>query len=549
MKRCPECRRDYYDDSLLYCLDDGSALLEGPTSLDEADTAILPLVPIIKEPVGIPTKNLRKSRTIAVAAVIFSLVLLGTGSYFFYSRRSTAAIDSIAILPLLNESGNPDLDYLSDGVTETLINNFAGFRDIRVVPRSTAFHFKGQAVDPETVGKQLAVRAVITGRIVQRGDMLNAQIDLTDVDRNAQLWGKQFDLPLSDAVSVQKQISAAIFDALRLKLSDEQQEHIATVQPNNSDAYLLYLKGNHQTSRYTKDSVEKGLYYFDQAVASDRGYALAYNGIAVNYIAAADWFLPAATSMPKAGEAARKALEIDDRLSQAHTSLAIVHWWYYRKYDLAESEFRRAIDLDPNESRSRAFFGWFLITMGRTTEAISQIELAAKLDPLSAEITTIVGAQYYYSRRYDMATTQLKASRELDPSFWLTHCYLGRTYFFQGQIVPAIDELKESVDLEPNVAESKAALAIAYAKIGRPNDARQVFDSLQMESDRLLVPRYIVAKFYVAMGEKDRAFQLLDEAIAENSVFVTWLKVDPELDDLRNDSRFGSLLTKAGFSN
>ena len=548
MKRCPECRRDYYDDSLAYCLDDGSVLVDGPAQDPQGEEPTARFSPA--STVGsVHKRNLawRSSLLIVIGSVLV-LFLFVTG-YFLLYKRSDDSIDSIAILPISNDSGDSEFDYLSDGVTESLINNFAGLTGLKVIPRSTAFHFKGQTTEPQAIGKQLGVRAVVTGRIVRHGDMLKAQIELTDVDRNSQLWGNQFDMRLADVLTVQKQISAEVFEALRLKLSNEQQKHIDTVQPDNSEAYLLYLKGIHQTALYTKEGLSKGLDYFNDAVKSDPEYARAYSGIAYNYVAATDWFVPAAVSIPKAEEAAKKALKLDDRLSEAHTSLATCFWWYERKYDLAEAEYKRAIELNPNEPRARAFYGWFLIAIGRTEEGIAQSQLATKLDPLSAEMAGIVGSNYYFARRYDLAISQLKAAYELDANLWLTHSFLGRSYLFQGQNQLAVEELQKAVVLEPLVAESKAVLAFALAKIGRREEAKRVFDSLNKERDSIIIPKYNEAKYYVGNDDKETAFRLLDEAINENSFYATWIKVDPELDPLRNDPRFADLLRKAGLGN
>jgi Tfp pilus assembly protein PilF len=250
----------------------------------------------------------------------------------------------------------------------------------------------------------------------------------------------------------------------------------------------------------------------------------------------------------KAEDSAHKALALNDRVAAAHTSLAIINWWKDRKFEQAEAEFRRALELDPNDPRAHSYFGSFLITIGRTEEGVQQAKWATELDPLSVEMSGLLGQSYYFARNYNQAITQLKQTIDSDPNFWRGHSFLGRTYLRKDQFSPAIDELKKAVELEPNVAENKAVLAFAYARAGKKDDAAHTFDALKKDAD-IYLPKYDEAKYYIGIGDKDHAFELLDQALAADSFHMTWLKVDPELDLLRDDPRFAQLVAKVGLPN
>jgi Tfp pilus assembly protein PilF len=255
--------------------------------------------------------------------------------------------------------------------------------------------------------------------------------------------------------------------------------------------------------------------------------------------------VPSAEALQKAGDAAKKANAIDDHIAAVHASLAIVHWWKDRKLDLAETEFKRAIELDGNDSRSFAVYGWFLIAVGRTEDGLQKAEWAGKIDPLSVKTAGLLGQSYYFARDYKRAIEQLKRTTEMDPSFWLGHSFLGRAYLRRDQFEPALEELKKAVELEPNFAENHAVLAFAYGRAGKLDDARRTFDAIKSRPD-VFMPKYNEAKYYIAAGNKDRAFQLLDGALADDSFNIALLKVDPELDSLREDPRFEQLVVKAG---
>ncbi len=307
---------------------------------------------------------------LAVAAVIVTAALLLAGialAAYLHARNTGVAMDSIAILPFVNVSGDPNTEYLSDGITESLINSFSQLQPkLRVIPRSTVFRYKGQQLDSQEIGRKLGVRAVLTGRVTQRGDTVNIQTELVDVDKDSQLWGEQYNRRLSDILAVQEEIANEISEKLRLKLSGEEKKRLTKRYTENPEAYQLYLKGVYHASKFNKEELDIGLGYLRQAVAVDPDYALAYHGLVYYYYLVVDFTMSPHEAMPKAKEAAKKALEIDDTLAVAHADMGVVYWYYEWNWFAAEKEFKRAIELDPNDAITHEMYGWYLVTMGES---------------------------------------------------------------------------------------------------------------------------------------------------------------------------------------
>src|SRR5262249_20340647 len=316
----------------------------------------------------------------------------------------------------------------------------------------------------------------------------------------------------------------------------------------NSDAYLLYLKGRYQTGKYTKEGLAKGLDYFNQAIAIDPTYALAYDGIADNYIAAADWYVAAQDALPKAGAAARKALEFDPQSAQAHTSLGIVQWWFDWNWPAAEAEFTRAIELDPKNSKSHVFYGWFLVHMGRTDASVAESKRAIELDPLAVETSALAASNLYFARRYDEAVNQFHSALELEQNYWLSHSFLGRCYEQQGKLNEAITEFQRALNLEKDVPENYAMLGHAYGIAGKKAESEKLLGQLQDMSKQRHVPAYNIAIAYVGLGDKEQAFAWLERAYEDRSFYVTWISYDPQLDSLRSDPRLADLIKRLGSS-
>jgi len=448
-----------------------------------------------------------KRRTIALTVAV-SLLVIGSAGLFIYLKGSKTGIDSIAVLPLENRSNDPDADYISDGVTESINNSLARLPSLRVIPHSVASHYKGKAMDVQKVGDDLRVQAVLTGDVRQRGDDLTIDVELDDVRNGKQLWGERYNRKLADLLAVQNEIAREVSQRLRSQLSVEDQQKLTKGSTDNPEAYQLYLKGKYYTNKLSKDGFGKGIGYFNQAIALDPNYGLAYSGLAYNYINQDDWFMPPNEAGPKARDAARKALAIDESDAGAHLSLAIETHWYDWNWAAAESEFKRAIELNPNNSEALGYYSWFLAPMGRKDEALAQAKRSQQADPLSTMANLFVGSVLVFNRQWDPAIGQLRSAIELDPTFWFDHCFLGRAYEPKGRLPEAIAEFQRALELEKDNAETWSSLGHAYALSGNRAKAQKMLDHLKELSAHTWVAPYNVAVVYAGLGKKDPAFRL-----------------------------------------
>jgi serine/threonine protein kinase len=478
---------------------------------------------------------------------IGALLLAGLvgATLYLYSGRGRP-IDSIAVLPFANASNDPNTEYLSDGLTESLINSLSELPKLRVMSRNSVFRYKGRETDAQTAGRQLGVRAVLTGRVVQRGDNLTISTELVDTRDNSHLWGEQYNRRLADLLSLQEEIAKQIAERLRLRLSGEEQKLLAKRPTENPEAYQFYLKGLYYAGRATKEGLEKGIDYFNQAIATDPSYALAYDGLAYDYRIADEWTLSPHDAMPKAKEAAKKALELDDTLAEAHVSLATVSHFYDWDWAAAESEFKRSIELKPNYALAHERYGEYLETIGRTNEGIAESERAVDLDPLSPETNSVLGRVLYRAHRYGQAIEQLRKTTDLDPNFWVAHEALGLAYEQQGQFPEAIAALQKAIELAGIIPEPTAFLARAYALSGKRAEAQKLLDALKEPSKWTYLSPYDIAMVYAGLGDRDQALGWLERAYKERSN-MEFLKVDPPLDNLRSDPRFQDLVRRMNF--
>jgi eukaryotic-like serine/threonine-protein kinase len=461
-------------------------------------------------------------------------------------HHARKAITSIAILPLVNRSADAATDHISDGITESIINTLSHLPKLRVMARSTVFRYKGREVDPITVGRELSVGAVLTGRLVQRGDTLNVSTELVDVTDGAQIWGEQYDRKLTDIFLVQEEIATKISSLLRLKLTGREKQQLAKHYTENREAYHAYIRGRYVASKYTAEGMKKAIEYFRQAIEIDPAFALAYAGLAMTYWnVSAVQFAPTEV-MPKAREAARKALEIDPQLAESHAAMALVKMAYEWDRAEAESEFKLATQLNPGYATMYQWHGWHLAIMGRLEESFAELKRAQELDPLS-EIDTYIGLSYYWARQYDSAVEQLQKALELYSDFWLPHLYLGWTHLQLGNITRAQEELAKAFRLEDS-PWTVASLAHASALSGAPARARQLLGDLQQRATRQFVAPYFVARVFSGLGEKEQAFAWLEAAYDARDECLTWLKVDPTMDSLRIDKRYLDLLHRLGLT-
>ncbi|HEV2201829.1 MAG TPA: protein kinase [Bryobacteraceae bacterium] len=496
-----------------------------------------------QQPVAVPTSKARLRLPIATASAV--LILCAAG-FFYWRSRASPAIDSLAVLPFANMAGSPDADYLSDGITESLIDSLSQLPNLKVMSRSAVFRYKGKETDPRAVGRELGVRAVLTGRVIERGDNLAVRAELVNVADNSALWGEQYNRKVMDALAVQSDIAHQIVEKLKLRLSSQQMTQMAKHQTANPEAYQLYLKGRFYAAKFDAQNLHKGMDYLNQAIAVDPNYALAYDGLSYYYALVTDWFMPSTEAGPKAIGAARKALELDDSLAEAHVELAQEYSWYDYDWQNAEREFRRALDL--NSSFADESHGWYLVWVGRTEEGLAELRNAEALDPLSAEVCDITGWMLYAARRNDEAVMQLRKCLEIDPSYWPPYYNIAQVYEQQGRFPEAIAAAQKGVDILPeNPSVPLAELARAYALSGRRADAQKALDQLLALSKRVQVSKYALATVYIALGDKDQAIARLEQAYAEHSFMIAGTKVDPELNPLRSDPRFQALLRKLNF--
>ena len=484
----------------------------------------------------------------SVSVVLAALVILSVAgfAYFFYFARSSKAIDSIAVLPFVNASADPNTDYLSDGISETLINSLTQLQQLRVVARSTAFGYKGKEVDPRAVGRDLNVRAVLMGRVRQAGDSLNIQVDLVDATTGAQLWGQEYDRKFSDLVAVKQDIAREVTEKLRLRLSGTEQQQLARRDTANPEAYQLYLKGRFYWNKRTGEALKKSIEYFNQASEKDPNYALAYAGLADAYILLPTYSAGAPQDIfPKAKAAAKKALELDETLAEAHTSLAKVLSY---DWNLAESnrEFQRAIELNPNYATAHQWYGnGNLRVMGRFDEAIAEMKRAQELDPLSLVINSDVGVTYISARQYGQAIEQLRKTTEMDQGFYYAHWNLGIAYEMKGSLQEALAEYQKARQLTDD-PRTLALLGHGLAVSGKRVEALRMLDQLKEMAKQRYVPAYSFTIVYVGLGEKDQALQWLEREYQDRAVELLSLKVDPLLDSLRSDPRFADLVRRMG---
>jgi eukaryotic-like serine/threonine-protein kinase len=486
----------------------------------------------------------RSKLAVGIAAVLL-VAAVGAAGWFYKSRANGGeTIDSVAVLPFVNASADPNAEYLSDGITESLINSLSQLPHLKVMSRDSAFMYKGKETDARAVGQTLGVRAVLKGRVMQRGDDLEISAELVDARDDSHIWGQQYTRKASDIFALQSDLAKEMTSMLRMRLTGEDEKRMTKSYTVNPEAYQLYLKGLYNTKKFTKDGLQKGQDYFEQAIRLDPNYASAYDGLVYNYAIAEDWVASPREVMPKAKAAAEKAVELDDSFGDAHANVAYVRFFYDYNFPAAEKEFRRAVELSPNDVYAHSMFGWLLVATKRFDESIAEHERACTLDPLSGEANMLWGQSLYYAHRYDQAIEQLRNTIDLAPDLWPTHDLLGWVYEVKGQLPEAIGEFQKARQIAGTIAEPLSSLGRAYALEGKVAEARKVLVELNELSKDNWVPPYNFAVIYSALGDKDQAMASLEKAFEERSWYVTNLAVDPKVDNLRSDPRFQDLLRR-----
>jgi TolB-like protein/Tfp pilus assembly protein PilF len=492
--------------------------------------------------------NRRHTVALAAAAVGFVL-LLGVGIYFrpFASsgREPTATIESLAVLPLENASKDPQTEYLSDGITEALINSLSRLPALKVLARTTVFRYKGTN-DPINAARELRVRALLTGKIMLHGDTLTIQADLVDVASGAQLWGERYTRRLSDLPTTQEEIATRISETLRPRFSGEQQQRVARRSTSDPEAYQLYLRARFRLNKLTEEDLRAGIEYLNQAIARDPGFALAYVGLSDTYGMLGQTYVPQQQVAAPGKAAFEKALELDDALPEAH--LAHGAWSLFYDYDLsvADRELRRAIELNPNLALAHDVHGQLLAAMGRFDDAIRENQLAVDLDPLSPLSGSNLALVYYYARRHDRAIEQCRKTLGSNPDYFFASLYKGSAHTQRREYQQAVAELVNTRKLPGGLAPATAELGYVYAISGQRPLAQEMLRELEALASREHIDPYYIAVAHLGLDQLDDTFAWLDKAFEERSFWLISLNVEPKFDRVRQDPRFVAMQRRLG---
>jgi serine/threonine protein kinase len=491
----------------------------------------------------IATEVKRHKRGFALALLLAVISIAGA----VYLTSGGNEIDSLAVLPFTNESGDPGAEYLSDGISESIIYNLSQLASLKVVPRSSVFRYKGRQTDPQTVAREMGVRAVFTGTIRLQGNNLLVSAELIDSEENRLLWGQQYNRKVSDTLSVQQEISKSISEKLRLNLSGEEESRLAKRHTESGEAYEEYLKGQFWLNKRSEEGFQKAIEYFNRATEKDPGYALAYTGLADCYALLGTYaLLEPGEGFPKAKAATTKALTLDPQLAEAHTSLANILTSYDWDFARAEEEFKRAIELNPNYPTARQWYAEYLQAMGRFDEAIAEIRRAQQLDPLSLIISAVAGRIYYCARRYDEAIGELEKTIQIERRFGPAYAFLCEAYLKKGMYEKAILAAQEPVKFAPGTSVYLTILGNAYATSGKRDEAEKVLAEITELSKRQYVQPSYISLLYSGLGDKDRAIEWLEKAYVNRDDRLIFVITDPMIDNIRSDSRFQEIVRRIG---
>jgi len=564
MKRCPQCHRIETDDALAFCRADGTALVSDSSSIDqeagtvklgsgsvanETATGILPQTTdanmnratapttvLAAQPPSSTTSELTKPKrrkTVIALAVILTAVVAAAAAIVvdsYRSRNSGRSIQSIAVMPFVNASGNADLDYLSDGMTETLIKSLSQLPNLNVKARSTVFRYKGRDTDAKTIGKELGVQALLNGRVIQRGDQLLLSLELIDTQTENVIWTDQYDRKQTDLVSLQNEIAGDVSSKLKTELSGAEQQKLAKSYTTDSEAYRLYLQGRFYLNKRVGNEFDKAEGYFQRAIAKDPNFALGYVGLA-EFISERD--------RPKAKEYIMRALALDNQLSDAHATLG---YQLMLDYDFAasERELKRAIELDPNNGRAYQWNGLRLMLMGLYDQALASFDRAIEIEPTRADIRNNRGACLVAAGRIDDGIAEIKKSMELDPTFPWAHSHISFVYRMKGDRAASVEERARAFELLDR-ADQATRMRESFAKSGWTGYLREI---VSQDWARLGTSQTRRASLLAELGEKEAAMASLNEAATKGDTWLFSIKYDPAFDPLRGDPRFQELLKK-----
>ncbi len=489
---------------------------------------------------------------LALFAVVIAVVS-GAAAFYYFTRgnvsnnqTSDAPIDSIAVLPFENAAQDADAEYLSDGITESLINRLSQLSSLKVMSNSSVFRYKGKEQNTRKIGGELNVRAVLTGSVRQIGDQLIINVRLDDAQNNRQIWGEQYVRKFADILNLQNEITQEVSANLRLKLTNADERQLAKRHTENAEAYQLYLKGNYKWEKHTPEDLQKAIEYYQQAIEKDPNYALAFCGLANSYGRLGNSYLSPRETFPKAKIYAAKALELDETLAEAHTSMSAVRLFYDWNWTEAEQEINRSLALNPNYEHTYDMQAVYFETAGRFDEARTAMKKAREVNPLSIQINSAIGEDLYYARQYDEVVVQLEKAINLEPHYYRAYLWLGSAYAQKKMHARAIETFQKGMTAAQRHPQIVASLGHAYAIGGEPEKARQTLAELREISKQRYISPYLFAVVYTGLGDKEQTFAWLEKAFEDRSFWLIWLKVEPKFDSLRDDPRFQNLLRRIG---
>jgi TolB-like protein/DNA-binding winged helix-turn-helix (wHTH) protein/Tfp pilus assembly protein PilF len=488
-------------------------------------------------------------------ALLPALLALSLAAVFFFSvrywrgRNAENSIRSLAVLPFENFSGDPSQEYFVDGMTDELTTNLAKIKSLRVISRTSAMKYKNVRAPLAEIARSLHVEAVVEGSVVRSGDKLRITAQLIDARTDRHLWAEDYNRDLRDVVAVQDEVARRIAQEIRTTVTPEERAQLTSQRQVNPEAYEAYLRGRYFWNKRTEEAVRKAIPYFEQSMSKDPNYPLAHDGLADCWLSLG-WYgyVPPKEAFPRAKAAAMRALELDDSLAEAHTSLAFASMNYDWDWSTAEREFRKAVELNPNYANAHHWYGDYLSAVGRHEQAIAESRRALELDPLSPIINAWLGWRYYFARQFDQAIDQYRKTLEIEPDFVPVHLVLGQAYEQKGMLKEAIAELEKAASLSQGAPLYAASLAHAYAVAGRRSEAETLLHQTNERAQHAYVPSFHVALIHAGLGRKEETLAWLERGYQERSAWMVWLKVDPRFDFVRSDARFQNLLRRVGLS-
>jgi len=491
----------------------------------------------------------RRTMLVSAAALLFAFVAIAVAAFYF-SRSNRTSINSVAVLPFANASGDPSTEYMSNGITEGIIDRLSSLPNVKVISRTSAFHYKQRDIEPKRVARELGVEALVTGRVIQRGDDLTVSAELVDAREDRQLWGEQYSRRVADAASVQQEIATSISGNLRVRLTSEDKTRLAKSSATNPEAYQLYLKGRYHANQETVEELKKGIDYFQQAIEKDPVYALAYAALADSYAEVGISYLPPSETLPRAKAASMKALELDDTLAEAHAALATAEWFYDWDWSTSEREFKRAIELNPNSAISHVRYSQCLAMRRHFDQSIAEGKEAQQLDPLSPDILANLGFTQIMMQHYDESIAQFRKVLDLKSNVPVVQAFTAVAFAMKGMHHQALADYDQISDQDKAVSTETQLIADTlgwiYAVSGRRADALKIALEFRQLSTHAYVDFYQLATIYAGLGEKDEAFRLLENGYREHSGAMPYLAVDPFWYGLRSDPRYADLLRRMG---